>query len=86
MATSPDLETIQSDLESLKRDLAALMNHLKIGLTEGVGAEASRLGGLMCEQGDRSLKAVQRQVQEQPLLFLAGAFAVGFLGSRVLLR
>jgi hypothetical protein len=82
VATSPDLETIQSDLESLKRDLAALMSHLKIGLTEGVGAEASRLGGLMCEQG----KAVQRQVREQPLLFLAGAFAVGFLGSRVLLR
>ena len=86
MATTPDLETIQSDLDALKRDLAALMTHLKIGLTEGVGGEASRLASVMCEQGDRSVKAVQRQVQEQPLLFLAGAFAVGFLGARVLIR
>jgi hypothetical protein len=82
VALSPDLETIQSDLESLKRDLATLMNHLK----SGAGTEASRLSGLMCEQGDRSLKAVQQQVREQPLLYLAGAFAVGFLGSRIFLR
>ena len=86
MSDSPDLATIQSDLEALKRDLGALMSHLKIGLTDGVGSEASRFAGMVCEQTDRSTKAMQRQVQEQPLLFLAGAFAVGFLGARVLFR
>ena len=93
MATSPDLETIQADLESLKRDLAALMSHLKSGAQDRIGGaanqvgdEATRLYGIMAEQGDRSMKALQRQVQEQPLLFLLGAFAVGYLGGRVATR
>jgi hypothetical protein len=86
MATSPNLETIQADLDSLKRDLIALANHVKSGVTERVGDEASRLSGLLSEQGARSVEAVQRQLQEKPLLYVHGAFAVGFLGGRVLSR
>ena len=93
MAISPDLETIQADLDLLKRDLAALLGHLKIGAedriggaAEQVGNEANRLYGMVSDQGDRSVKAIQRQMEEQPLLFLLGAFAVGFLGGRVFSR
>ena len=86
MAINSDIETIQSDLDALKRDLSSLMSHLKIGLTEGLGGEATRLAGVVSEQSDRSLKAMQGQVRQQPLLYLAGAFVIGFLGSRVLLR
>lgn len=87
MADTPDFDTIKADLDSLKRDFAALISHLKIGdrigdAAEQVGGEAARVYGMMSDHGDRSVKAVQRQMQEQPVLFLLGVFAVGFLSGR----
>jgi hypothetical protein len=91
--SNPDLDAIVSDLASLKRDLAALTDHLKIGAVSGakaaaqdVAGEAERLYGNLAAQGERSMKALGRQVEEQPVMSLLLAFALGFAGSRLLSR
>jgi len=87
--SNPDLDAIVSDLASLRRDLAALTDHLKIGAVSGakgaardVAGEAERLYGNLAAQGERSMKALGRQVEEQPVMSLLLAFALGFAGSR----
>jgi hypothetical protein len=95
--TNPDLEAIVEDLASLRRDIAALTDHLKIGAINGakgaareaaghLGEEAERLYGSLAAQGERSMKALSRQVEEQPIMSLLLAFALGFAGSRWLAR
>jgi hypothetical protein len=91
--SNPDLDAIVSDLASLRRDLAALTAHLKIGAVSGakgaardVAGEAERLYGNLAAQGERSMKALGRQVEEQPVMSLLLAFALGFAGSRLLSR
>jgi len=92
-----DLDAIVTDLASLKRDIAALTDHLKTGAINGVsgatrdaaghlGEEAERLYGNLAAQGERSMKALGRQVEEQPVMSLLLAFALGFAGSRWLSR
>src|SRR6185312_17161206 len=92
-ASSPDLDAIVSDLASLRRDFAALTDHVKIGAINGangavshLGDEAERLYGTLAAQGQRSMRAIGRQVEEQPVMSLLLAFAVGFIGSRFLSR
>jgi hypothetical protein len=95
--SSPDLEAIVSDLASLRRDITTLTDHLKIDAIDGVrgaareaaghlGDEAERLYSSLAAQGERSLKALGRQVEEQPMMSLLLAFALGFAGSRLLSR
>src|SRR5271169_5925358 len=95
--TNPDLNAIVDDLASLRRDIAALTDHLKIGAVNGakgaardaaghLGEEAERLYGSLAAQGERSMKAIGRQVEEQPIMSLLVAFALGFAGSRWLVR
>ena len=95
--SNPDLDAIVSDLASLRRDLSALTDHLKTGAINGakgatrdvaghLGDEAERLYGNLAAQGERSMKALGRQVEEQPVMSLLLAFALGFAGSRLLSR
>jgi hypothetical protein len=95
--SNPDLDAIVSDLAALRRDLAALTDHLKIGAISGakgaardaaghLGDEVERLYGNLAAQGERSMKALGRQVEEQPIMSLLLAFALGFAGSRLLAR
>ena len=92
-----DLEAIMNDIASLKRDVGALTENLKTGIgndATGVGRnaaarlsnEARRLYGNFAEQGQHSVKALSRHVEEQPVTSLLIAFAVGMIGSRLLLR
>lgn len=93
----PDLDAIAKDLATLRRDLATLMEHMKAGAIGGangmaqdaadrLGDEGKRLYDNLATQGERSLKAIGRQVEEQPLMSLLLAFALGFAGSRWLSR
>jgi len=95
--SNPDLDAIVTDLASLKRDIAALTDHLKTGaindangatrdIAGHLGDEAERLYGNLAAQGERSMKALGRQVEEQPVMSLLLAFALGFAGSRWLSR
>ena len=94
---SPDLRAIISDIASLKNDLATLASHLKAGAVNAtsdaarnavgqLGDQASRAYENLAAQGKRSAKAIGRQVEDQPIMSLLLAFALGFVGSRLLSR
>jgi hypothetical protein len=93
----PDIAAIVDDLAALKRDLATLMDHLKTDALNGAsGAAQSAIGRIgdraegiyesLAAQGKRSGKAISRQLEEQPVVSLLLAFAVGFCVSRLLSR
>ena len=92
-----DIETIGEDLAALKRDFASLMEHLKKGAVNGVGdsardaaaklgGEAHELYGKLAGESTRSLQALSRQVEAQPIASLLIAFAAGFIGGRLLAK
>ena len=93
----PDIGAIVDDLAALKRDLATLMDHLKTDALNGASEAAqSAIGRIsdqaesiyesLAAQGKRSGKAIGRQIEEQPVVSLLIAFAVGFCASRLLSR
>jgi len=93
---SANLQAIMSDVAALKRDLAALVCNVKSDISGEVasarsavgqfGDEALRVYENLAAQGERSVKAIGRQVEERPVMRLLLAVAVGFLGSRMLSR
>jgi hypothetical protein len=85
-AVGTDLESIRADVVSLRDDVRKLAGHLKAGAVNGLSDEASRLYDSLAAQGDRSLDAISRQVEEQPVMSLLLAFAAGFIGGRLIAR
>ena len=88
-----DIGKLIADVQSLKRDLAALADHTRGSVwssagdtANALGAEAQRLYDGVASQGKRSAKALSLQVEEQPLLAILIAFGAGFLGGRILPR
>jgi ElaB/YqjD/DUF883 family membrane-anchored ribosome-binding protein len=81
-----DLTRIAGDIQALKEDLARLVEHLKTGATETVSGEASRLYETLTTEGQRQAAALAHSVEERPLASVLIAFAIGFVGGRVLLR
>ena len=91
--TDPDLAALQDDLAALKRDVSNLLEHLKIGATNGAQSTAERLDDgaqriyrNVAAEGDRAAKAIGRQIEEQPLVALLIALGIGYVGGRLLSR
>lgn len=94
--TSSELQVIMGEITSLKRDLATLVRGLKSEVSEDaslvrgaakhLGKDARHAYENLAVEGERSVKAIGRKVEEQPAMSLLIAFAVGFLGSRLLSR
>ena len=88
-----DHDAIIADIASLKRDLCALTGHIKSG-ADGAGRnvigqlsdEAVQFYDKVEAQDKRAETAVRRRVDEQPVISLLIAFALGLLGSRLLSR
>jgi ElaB/YqjD/DUF883 family membrane-anchored ribosome-binding protein len=85
-----DINAIAADVERLKKDLAKAMAHLKnasinsaTNLADNVSDEASALYDVMARKSQRTAKALEKQVEEQPLTSLLVAFAAGFFISRM---
>jgi ElaB/YqjD/DUF883 family membrane-anchored ribosome-binding protein len=88
-----DLDVINDDIATLKRDVAALVEHVRSGaVSRAAGAaaqlreEAQDIYGRLAAEGANSAKMISRQVEEQPIASLLVAFALGFIGSRLLAR
>ena len=90
-------DTIVDDLGALKRDLGRLMDQMKSGAIDGasetaqnllsqLNERASDLYENMSDQGERSVKALTRQVEERPITSLLVAFGIGLIASRLLSR
>lgn len=95
--TTVDFDAIIRDVAALRQDFADLMSQMKSGALKGangaaenilgqLGDRASRLYDSATVQGERSVKAVSRQVEERPMVSLLVAFGVGFIVSRLLSR
>lgn len=81
-----DFDTIVKDIQTLKKDLASLMEHVKTGATDTVSDEAHRLYKLLTTEGERRAATLAQSVEDRPVTSLLIAFAVGFLSSRILIR
>jgi hypothetical protein len=88
-----DFEAITHDIATLKRDVAALVEHVKNGAVSSATGAAAQLKdgaqdiyGRLAAEGLDSAKALSRHVEEQPMTSILVAFALGFLGSRLLAR
>lgn len=91
--TDPDVAALQDDIAALKHDLSSLLEHLKIGASNGAQTAAGRLDDgaqkiyrNVAAEGDRAAKAIGRQVEEQPLVALLIALGIGYVGGRLLSR
>jgi ElaB/YqjD/DUF883 family membrane-anchored ribosome-binding protein len=86
-----DLDAVREDLAALRQDFAALIAHLKDGgvaqdAAQRVREKAGSLYEEIGERGHRSAEAMRHQVEERPLTAIALAFALGFIGGRLLSR
>jgi ElaB/YqjD/DUF883 family membrane-anchored ribosome-binding protein len=92
-----NFDAVVEDLAALRRDVAALMGQIKSGAFKGAsdtaeGAlgqlndRANHLYDSLAAQGERSAKAIGRQIEEQPVMSLLIAFGVGFIAGKLLIR
>ena len=92
-----DFDAIIRDVAALRQDFADLMSQMKSGAFKGaneaaenilgqLGDKANHLYDNVSAQGQRSVKAIGRQVEERPIASLLIAFGVGFVASRLLSR
>jgi hypothetical protein len=84
---------LQDDIATLKRDVASLIEHLKLGATTGAQSAAEQLedgAHRICRgvaaEGERAAAVVCRQIEAQPLVALLIALGVGYIGGRLLSR
>jgi hypothetical protein len=89
-----DLDTLADDVAALRRDLAALIAHVKDGgisgsarqVTAELGEEAKALYARLAAEGEHTAEAISRRIDEQPLTSVLLAFAAGFVAGRILPR
>jgi len=95
--TGVDFDAIIRDVAALRQDFADLMSQMKSGafkeaneaaenILGQLGDKANHLYDNVSAQGQRSVKAIGRQVEERPIVSLLIAFGVGFVASRLLTR
>ena len=95
--TGVDFDAIIRDVAALRQDFADLMSQMKSGAFKGaneaaenilgqLGDKANHLYDNVSAQGQRSVKAIGRHVEERPIVSLLIAFGVGFVASRLLSR
>ena len=93
--TGVDFDAIIRDVAALRQDFADLMSQMKSGALKGandaaesilgqLGDKANHLYDNVSAQGQRSVKAIGRHVEERPIVSLLIAFGVGFVASRLL--
>lgn len=92
-----DLDTIVEDIAALKRDIAKVLDHVKVatvdnavdsavGFAEHLSDEAADLYKDLAKRGQKTAKALTRQVEDQPGMSVLIAFAAGFIVSRLIAR
>ena len=91
-----DYDNLQQEITDLRRDFSTLLESLRKG-SNGVSKEAEtsirelashaqKIYGDLSRTSQHSLEAVGRTIEERPLASILIAFALGFIGSRLLDR
>jgi len=99
MATDPapqktsDLAVLQADVDTLKKDVAKLLDHVQAGTINGArGAvdrlekQAEMLYRSVTAEGQKSAEALSHRIEDQPLTAVLIAAGIGYLGGRLLSR
>lgn len=92
-AQSVDLEHLQRDMAALRNDVALLLGHLKTGATNGVEAAVNQIDDgaqllyrTATAEGERAVRAIGRQIEQQPVVALLIVLGIGYIGGRLLSR
>jgi ElaB/YqjD/DUF883 family membrane-anchored ribosome-binding protein len=85
-----DMNAIKSDIDNLRKDLAAALDRIKGTATSRAESEIqalqkriNRIAEDLQTGGRESLRAVEERIEERPLVSLAIAFAVGLVLGRL---
>lgn len=81
-----NLDAIVKDVDSLKKDIAALIEQVKGGASEDLTGKTRRLYDALAADGEKSIAALTRQVEDHPLSALLIALGLGFIGAQFLKR
>ncbi len=84
--TAAEFDKIREDIAALKADLARLGKDLANTARGEISEESRRLYAKLAERGDRSVRAVSREIEERPLTVLLLAFGIGFISGSLLRR
>lgn len=90
----PDAKALKDDIAALRRDFASLAETLRsaeVGqqLEQTLGdlaSEAKILYDRLSSQTKPVIENVEKAVEERPVIWIATAFILGFIGSRLLTR
>ncbi len=83
---SGTIDAILRDIDSLKRDIAGATRGLSHDIADATRDMTRDAADQLATKGTRAAKAITLQIEEQPIASLVLAFALGYLGSRILLR
>ena len=85
-----DINVIKSDIDNLRKDLAAALERLKGTAASRAESEIqalqkriNRIADDLQTGGRETLRAVEERIEERPLVSLAVAFAVGLVLGRL---
>ena len=81
-----NLDAIQKDIAALRKDLGNLLGQVKVDTTQSVNGELRRIRHSLDAKRESAASAVSQYVDERPITSLMIAFAVGFIGSKILPR
>jgi len=90
----PDTKALKDDIAALRRDFASLAETLRSGqvgqhlektLTD-LTDEAKILYEKLSTQSKPVIESVEKVVEERPIAWVAAAFLLGFIGSRLIGR
>ncbi len=96
-AATPDADEVRADITALTRDLAALIDKIKIvaadssseairDSVEALGGQAGKLYEKVTVTGNSAARTVGKQIEAKPVLSLLIAFSIGFCASRFFSR
>lgn len=74
-----DIDLLRADLDALRKDLASLVSTLKDNVSGGAETFARDLQ----TTGQDQLRSAGRMIEEQPLMSVAIAFALGLVVGRL---
>lgn len=90
----PDAKALKDDIAALRRDFASLAETLRGGevgqhleqTLADIASEATILYERLSNQTKPVIENVEKAVEERPVIWIATAFILGFIGSRLLDR
>ena len=85
-----DVDAIRSDLDTLRKDLAAALDRIKGTATSRAESEIqalqkriNKIADDLQTSGREGLRAVEERIEERPLVSLGIAFAIGLVLGRL---